>query len=100
MHLPACNYLRFHENIAYIGLLSACGKGCRLAVVGELVGFSRRALFQQISEPERGGRVLGDKDDFSTPCALRVPMPLSFPVSTAKSASTVMVSTPSFCSAV
>ena len=32
--------------------------------MGELVGFLRRALFQQISEPERGGRVLGDKDDF------------------------------------
>ena len=63
-HLPACNYLRFHENIAYIGLLSACGKGCCLAVMGELVGFPRRALFQQISEPERGGRILGDKDDF------------------------------------
>ena len=22
MHLPACNYLRFHENIAYISLLT------------------------------------------------------------------------------
>ena len=64
MHLPACNYLRFHKNIAYIGLPSACGKGCRLAVMGELVGFLRSALLQQISEPERGGRVLGDKDDF------------------------------------
>ena len=62
-HLPAyC--LRFYENIADIGLLFACGKGCCLAVMGELVGFPRRALFQQISEPERGGRVLGDKDDF------------------------------------
>ena len=51
------------ENGAHIRHVFAERERDGLAVVGELVGISAFALFQQIREHKRGGRAIGDKND-------------------------------------